>query len=62
MSEIFTQDINPMLFWDRFVVPHKIAADAKPEDKAWPSYIIHNPSAVQAEHPNKFKIFRPLMN
>ena len=56
MSEIYDQHINPMLFWDRYVVPHKMSSTATGEDKAWPSYIIHDPRAVEQEHPNKFHV------
>lgn len=34
-------EINPKLFWDRFVIP-RLTEAATPQDKVWPDYVIHD--------------------
>ena len=39
-------EINPKLFWDRYVVP-RLTEAATPQDQAWPDYVIHEPNLTR---------------
>ena len=47
-----TAIINPKLFWERFVIPHKLKPESTWEEKQWPEYVTYDPAAIpeQDEH------------
>jgi len=46
-------EVNPVMFWERYVVPQKIAATAHPSEKEWPAYITFDPTIADVPDENE---------
>ena len=56
MGSVIAAEINPRLFWERYVVPQKMP-NASEEEKAWPEYITFDPDFNPNEpHENLFEV------